>query len=313
MERRFRERKGIDMPESVTQPDSDQERDVPEQIEQDEKQRADLAKAQEPGENGEAPGVAAPKIIWTPRFLLIFASGLVLGVSADSLLASGWSSNFFAGMGLWFILAHIILFALGWLLLGIVTRSRWVRIGCIFGGVCAAFLTLNTFTQLFGVDPGSPAQSYINVATCTALLGAYVGISIEGTLLSAWDFWLFVLLAILGCAGVVLAYLLTPQASILTVENAVAAATLIAACLIWWARPSCWKKCPGPTFLFGIVPFIQLAMAPVNGSLHNFFFLQVLAPNNGGYANLNNFFFAQFILLCLLLGCIRVAKSEIRN
>jgi hypothetical protein len=301
------------MPESVTQPDSDQERERLEQTEPDEKRRAALAEAQEPAENGEAPVVATPKIIWTPRFLLIFAIGLVLGVSADSLLASGWSSNLFAGMGLWFILAHIILAALGWLMLGIVTRSRWIRVGCIFGGVCAAFLTLNAFTQLFGVDPGTPAQSYINVATCTALLGAYIGISIEGTLLSAWDFWLFVLLAILGCTGVVLTYLLTPQASILTVENAVAAATLIAACLVWWARPSCWKKCPGPAFIFGIVPVIQLSMALVNGSLHNFFFLQVIAPNNGGYANLNNFFFAQFILLCLLLGCIRITKSEIRN
>lgn len=301
------------MTESVTQPDSDQEREMPEQIEPDEETRETLARAQKAGEKAEAPVVTTPKIIWTPRFLLIFAGSLVLGVSADSLLASGWSSNLFAGMGLWFILAHIILVALGWLMLGIVTHSRWIRIGCIFGGVCAAFLTLNTFTHLFGVDPGSPAQSYINVATCTALLGAYIGISIEGTLLSAWDFWLFVLLAILGCIGVVLTYLLTPQASILTVENAIAAATLIAACLVWWARPSCWKRCPGPTFIFGIVPVIQLSMALVNGSLHNFFFLQVIAPNNGGYANLNNFFFAQFILLCLLLGCIRITKSEIRN
>jgi hypothetical protein len=211
------------------------------------------------------------------------------------------------------ILGHCILVALGWLVLGIVTRSRWVRIGCIFGGICTAFLILNVFTVIFGVDSNSPAQSYINVATCTALLGAYIGLSIEGTLLSAWDFWLFLLITVLGSAGVSLTYLLTPQASILTSENAVAAAALIAACLVWWARPSCWKKCPGPTFIFGIVPVIQLLMALVNGSLRNLFFLQVLLPRISTYANINNFFFAQFILLCLLLGCMRLTKSEIHN
>ena len=259
------------------------------------------------------PIVAEQKGIWTPRFLLVFAITLVLGVSADSLLASGWSTGLFTGDGSLLILGHCLLVILGWLVLGIVTRSRWVRIGCVFGGICTLFLITNVFFILFGGDPTSPSQAYINVATCTALLGAYIGLSIEGTLLHAWDFWLFLLITVLGSVGVVLTYLLTPQASIITIENAVAAATLIAACLVWWARPSCWKKCSGPTFIFGIVPVIQLLMALVNGSLHTFFLLQVLTPRISAYANINNFFFAQFILLCLLLGCMRLAKSEIRN
>lgn len=284
------------MTESVIQPDSNHGQAMPAQIVAD-----------------KGRSTADQKIIWTPRFLLIFAITLVLGTSTDSLLASGWSTGLITGFGSWFILGHTALALLGWLMLGVVTRSRWIRIGCIFGGICAIFLTLNVFTHIFGVDPNSPAQSYINVATCTALLGAYIGLSIEGTLLSAWDSWLFFLLPILGSIGVALAYFLTPQASIITSENAVAAAALIASCLVWWARPSCWRTCPGPTFIFGIVPAIQLSMALVNNSMRNFFFLHVLTPSISIHTNINNFFFAQFILLCLLLGCMRLTKSEIRN
>ena len=305
------------MPESVIQPDSGQEQEMPEQLDPIGEQSLTHEKeAQQVGAeegSGTMQMMPSKKIIWTPRFLLFFAITLILGVSTDSLLASGWSTGLITGDGYMFILGHIILTIAGWLILGMVTRSRWIRIGCIFGEICAAFLILNVLTNIFGVDPGAPAQSYINVASCTALLGAYIGLSIEGTLLSSWDVWLFLLVTVLSSAGVVLTYLLTPQASIITIENAVAAAVLIAACLTWWARPSCWKRCPGPTFIFGIVPVIQLFMALVNGSLHNFFFIQVLTPRTTIYTNINNFFFAQFILLCLLLGCIRLAKSEIRN
>lgn len=304
------------MPDHITQPKVNNEQETSDGTELNEEHSAIEAVrgSLNPGELFSAgPTATEKKGIWTPRFLLIFAITLVLGVSADSLLASGWSTGLITGDGSLLILGHCILVALGWLVLGIVTRSRWVRIGCIFGGICTAFLILNVFAVIFGVDPNSPAQSYINVATCTALLGAYIGLSIEGTLLSVWDFWLFLLITVLGSVGVALTYLLTPQASILTSENAVAAASLIAACFVWWARPSCWKKCPGPTFIFGIVPVIQLLMALVNGSLHNFFFLQVLQPRISAYANINNFFFAQFILLCLLLGCMRLTKSEIHN
>ncbi|HEY3991818.1 MAG TPA: hypothetical protein VGM01_02955 [Ktedonobacteraceae bacterium] len=304
------------MPDHITQQKADNEQETLNVFELNEEHSAieTVRGSLNPGGISSAgPTATENKGIWTPRFLLIFAITLVLGVSADSLLTSAWSTGLITGDGSLLILGHCILVALGWLVLGIVTRSRWVRIGCIFGGICTAFLILNVFTVIFGVDSNSPAQSYINVATCTALLGAYIGLSIEGTLLSAWDFWLFLLITVLGSAGVSLTYLLTPQASILTSENAVAAAALIAACLVWWARPSCWKKCPGPTFIFGIVPVIQLLMALVNGSLRNLFFLQVLLPRISTYANINNFFFAQFILLCLLLGCMRLTKSEIHN
>jgi hypothetical protein len=173
-------------------------------------------------------------------------------------------------------------------------------------------MTLNILAIAWGLS-SDVVQSSINVATCVALLGAYIGLSVEGTLLSAWDTWLLLLAPILGIIGVALTYFLTPQASILTVYNATATAALIACALFWWLRPSCWKKQPGPTFLFGLVPLIMLGGAVGTSSLHNFFLLQVTATPIYTYGNINNCFFAQVILLCLFLGCIRIAKSELSN
>lgn len=301
------------MPENVTQSDSNREQNIQDEAEQppvpaDQQPTSTAREEAQTGTSG-----STTQIIWTPAFLLLFALTLVLGLSADSLFAQGWSTRLFTWLGPWFILAHIGLAIGGWLALGVVTRSRWIRIGCIFGGVCSAFMSLNVFTNLSGIDPGTPVQSYINVATCMALLGAYIGLSIEDTLLSSWDTWLFFLTPVLGAIGVTLTYFLTPQASIITVENAVATATMIACCIFWWLRPSCWKTRLGPTFIFGLVPAILLAMALVNASLHNFFLLEVINPRTNPYINANNFFLAQVILLCLLLGCMRLTKSEIRN
>ena len=307
------------MPESVIRPDADHEREKQEHSEQSEPPLAERHASGEENRGGAAPeGEAqevkqssAEKIIWTPAFLLTFALTLVLGLSAESLFTQGWYNHLFSGQ--WIILAQVVLAALGWLGLGIVTHSRWIRVGCIFGGIWAIFMGLNIFTNISGIDPNAPIQSYINVATCMALLGAYIGLSIEGTLLTVWDTWLFFLVPILGAIGVALTYFLTPQASILTVDNAIAAGAMIACSLFWWARPSCWKKRPGPTFIFGLAPVILLMMALINASMHNFFLLQVTNPQTSPGANMNNFFFAQVILLCLLLGCMRIAKSEIFN
>ena len=232
----------------------------------------------------------------------------MLGLSAESLLAQGWSASLFHGE--WIILTQVILGALGWLGLGSVTRSRWIRVGSVFGGLASIFMLLNIFLHLQGLHPSAPLQSYINVATCMALLGAYIGISSKNTLLSAWDTWLFFLVPILSATGVALTYYLTPQASILTSENALATAALIASCLFWWFRPSCWKKRPGPTFLFGLVPVILLALGAANLSLHTFFLLQVTWPGTSVGGNINNFFFAQVVQLCLVLGCMRMIKGE---
>jgi hypothetical protein len=303
------------MPESVMQPGADHDHTTLENPEPSASTQQLLEeRAQEnaaPGEEPAETGTTTEKVIWTPGFLLAFSLILVVGLSVESLLTQGWENQLVDASSA--LLPHIILAAVAWLALGILTRSRWIRLGCIFGGIWAIFMGLNLFTNLQNIDFNSPIQSYINVATCMALLGAYIGISIEGTLLTNWDTWLFFLIPILSAVSVVILYFLTPQASLLTVENAIATTALIACCLIWWLRPSCWKKYPGPTFLFGLVPFIALAMAQLNASMHTFFLLQVANSHVNPLANANNFFFAQVMQLCLLLGCMRLAKSEIAH
>ncbi len=296
------------MSDSVIQPETDHNQSDERPGEPD----ASLQNAQESiASDTIQDTTSSAKIIWTPAFLLIFTLTLVLGLSAESLFTQGWYTSLFGGT--WIILTQVILATLGWLGLGSVTRSRWIRVGSIFGGLGSAFMLLNIFLNLQGLNPNAPLQSYLNVATCIALLGAYIGLSIKNTFLSAWDSWLFFLVPILGAVGVMLTYYLTSQANILTIENALAAAALIASCLFWWLRPSCWKKQPGPTFLFGLVPVILLALAPINMSLHNFFLLQVTWPSISVLSNVNNFFFAQVVQLCLLLGCMRMIQNEKRE
>lgn len=295
------------MSEQTTPAETAHEQDAPEST------AASAEETQESGRN-EATEAAQPeeKIIWTPGFFLTFVLILVLGLSAESLFTLGWQNGILASQW-WFILAHVILNGGAWLVLGIVTRSRWIRLGCIFGGLWTLFMGLNIFTNVQGLDPNAPLQSYINVAICMALLGTYLGLSIEGTLLTRWDTWLFLLVPILSACGVTLTYILTPQASILTSENALAAAALIACCLFWWLRPSCWRKWAGPTFIFGLAPLIMLIAAASNSSMHDFFLLHVTNTHINPRPETNNFFFAQVILLSLLLGCIRLIKSEKAN
>lgn len=251
------------------------------------------------------------RIIWTPRFMVGFALLLVLGLSVESALASAWNTHVITGDGLLIILGHLLPGTAAWLGLAIVARSQWTRIGAISGLICAIFLTLDAFAIYRGMNTTSLLQSYFNVAACLALFGASLGLSIEGLLETRWDHLIYFLLPALGGLGVLLTYLLTPQHSLMTVENAVATAALIAACLIWWARPTCWRLAPGPAFLFGIVPVVQMLMAQVNGSMHSYFLLQILNPTINSWINLNNFFFAEMILLALLLGCLRLIKGEI--
>ena len=303
------------MSEQVIRPDASREQDALLTSEQatasTEEDLQNQESSQEPSSIEEEKEllVSSEKIIWTPAFLLTFGLTLVLGLSAESLFAQGWASRLFAGQ--WIILAQIALATLGWLGLGVITRSPWIRVGCIFGGIWAVFMCLSTFTNVQGVAPGTPVQSYINVATCIALLGAYIGLSIEGTLLTAWDTSLFFLVPIVAAVDVTLNYFMTPQASILTVYNTLATNAIAACCLFWWLRPSCWKKHPGPTFIFGLVPVILLIAALIDTSMHDFFLLQALSPYSNPRVYTNNFFFAEVALLCVLLGCMRMAKGEL--
>src|SRR5216683_5144497 len=107
-------------------------------------------------QQGAATGNSTPtaSIIWTPRFIVIFALFLTIGLSADSLLTQGWADHFYASA--WVTLGHLVL-AFGLLVATIVvTRSWWVRLGGFFGCLWVIFRSINILISFYTLDPASP-------------------------------------------------------------------------------------------------------------------------------------------------------------
>ncbi len=218
--------------------------------------------------------------------MVIFALTLVIGLSAGSLLTQGWFDGYYVGQ--WIFQAYVIIICLCWLALTAVARLSWVRMGGIFGCIWALFMTVNIVISALYIDPGSLVSARVNAATCIALLGAYICLSIARTPFSRLDPWLFGLAPIAGSSAVA----------------------------VWWLRPTCWKTQPGPTFLFGCIPVLLLLLAiPSFGfNVSNFFLAHVvLHPVGDVPDNQANFFFSQVALLCMLLGTMRVLQGEIRE
>src|SRR5437764_6315696 len=85
--------------------------------------------------------VSHTQIIWTPRFIIIFALTLVLSLSIESLLTQGWLDGYYSG--LWVFQVHVVFVCLGWLILLVLAHSSWVRIGSIFGIIWALFIIVH--------------------------------------------------------------------------------------------------------------------------------------------------------------------------
>jgi hypothetical protein len=257
--------------------------------------------------------VSRPNIIWTPRFIVIFALTLVCGLSIESLLTQGWLNGYYTG--LWVFQVHVIFVCLGWLALLVLAHSSWVRIGSIFGIIWALFMTLHIIINSLHTDLALGVHALVNAATCIALLGSYICLSIDHAPTSRLDAWFFGLAPIVGSIAVTLIYFLTPtnERSLTTLENAIATIALVLSLLVWWIRPTSWKSQPGPTFLFGCVPFILLilALSAKEFNPSNYFLAKVLTqPIPYLLTNDSNFFFSQVALLCLFLGIMRVLKYE---
>jgi hypothetical protein len=265
----------------------------------------------------EKPQVEAntstPAIIWTPHFIVAFALTLVFGLSLASLLTQGWLNNYYTGQ--WVFQVYVILISACWLTLFVLTHSRWVRFGSIFGCIWALFITLNIILSSQHSDLASRVLAIMNAATCLALLGSYICLSIDNTPFNRLDAWFFGLAPIVGSIAVVLVYFLTPanEHSPNTLENAIATIALVLSLLVWWIRPTSWKSQPGPTFLFGCVPLILLILA-ISGpefTSSNYFLAHVLGqPIPNLLTNETDFFISQVALLCLFLGIMRVIQSE---
>jgi hypothetical protein len=257
-----------------------------------------------------------PTVIWTPFFIVIFALTLVSGLSIEGLLAQGWINSYYTGQ--WIFQTHVILISLCWLALLVFARSSWIRIGSIFGCIWSLFMTLNITITALAISTSS-VLVHINAATCIALLGTYICLSIDKTPLSRFDAWFFGFAPIFGSIAVALIYYITPAhaRSLNTLENAIATVALLLSLLVWWIRPTSWKAQPGPTFLFGSVPLLLLLLAISNTigflgfNMSNFFLPRVILYPDP-LIDEAHFFYAQVALLFILLGTMRILQHERR-
>ena len=240
--------------------------------------------------------VPAPPIIWTPRFIVIFTLALVVGLTAEGLFSEGWANRLYPGG--WILLIHAVL-ALGlWIFILVRARSWWIRIGAIFACIWGLFACLNALMEMQVLDSSPAIIAHLNAATCSALLGAYICLSLDRTPLHRWDAWFFSLALVLGSGAVALFYFLNPvdSRSLAVLEGDLSATALFLCVFVWWLRPSCWKARPGPTFLFGIAPAILLLLA----------IPRVVDRST-------NLFLTQVVFLCIILGIMRLVQCELVN
>lgn len=250
-------------------------------------------------------------IIWTPRFILLFAATLVFGLSLESLLTQGWAIRWYTGT--WVLLGHLGLVSACWFTLFRISHSSWIRLGAVFGLIFVAFVAINIVIQAILVQPSNYLLAHVNVVTFLALPGCYICLTMDRLPVGRWDAWLLGLMPVLAIVLLVPIYILRSDRSLASMENSISIVALVLSVLIWWMRPTCWKYMPGPTFLFGCVPLLLLVIDVIYVSNNSFNFFPVhltLLASAPFSSRTTVFFFSQVTLLCLLLGIIRLIKSE---
>lgn len=234
------------------------------------------------------------KIIWTPKFLVVFALVLVLGLSTESVLTEVSDTGYLPGI--WLLAGHTAILLGLWIsAVVVVCSSSWIRIGTIFGLAWTIFSVINfalAFFQ-FGLDTAMPV--YLQVMYSGSLLGAYICLSIARTELRTWDIWFYRVSIIGGLVFVLIGIFISPLPYGLpaTIANSVGPYFVILSTLIWWGRPSCWRTYPGLTFLLGASTALTFLLSLPNvasGAVH--------------------LFLLQVSYLCMILGLIRLIQSE---
>src|SRR5579859_277791 len=252
-------------------------------------------------------------VIWTPHFIILFAVTLASGLSLESLLTQGWAIRWFTGI--WIFLGHLALVSAGWIILLRVSRSRWMRLGAIFGLIFVVFVTINNTLQAILFQPSNYLLAHVNVVTFLALAGCSICFAIDRLPVGRWDAWVLGLTPVLGVVLLVPVYILHSDRSMAGLENSISVVALILGTLIWWVRPTCWRNAPCPTLLFGGVSLLLLLLDMVyigNGSF-NFFPVHVTETASATFSSRQTvFFFSQVVLLCLLLAIMRLVQSEKR-
>lgn len=235
-------------------------------------------------------------VIWTPRFIIIFAIVLVIGLSVAATLTQGWSNAYYSVGKI--LLIYTLPILLGWGVLAKQTRSSWTRLGALVGCLWTVLAGIYFWYNRTTIDPTSPLALTLYDALRCALLVCYICLSLAYTSANRWDTWFFRIAPILFCAivAVQMVHKLHSGHVIGDLEQVLSSKALYFSLFIWWLRPACWKRQPGPALLFGLVPFLQLTM--------------ILAPN---ITEIMKVFLTQASLLCMLLGILRLLQYERRR
>jgi len=246
--------------------------------------------------NMEQETQAPRPIVWTPRFIVVFFLTLVVGLSVESLLTEGWLNGTYKTE--WVLLGHTVLILACLVALIVKGRSTWIRMGAIFGCIWAVFTGVSYIAPMLGVNERSGIALEFQAAISCALLGTYICLSTHNIPFRRWDSLFFWLAPLAGGSAVAILYALarTNPHHTRVLISATITVLLWLSVVIWWLRPSCWRSQPCITFLFGLAPLLM-------------FIVPSIADDNIG----TPLFVGQVLLLCILLGVMRVVQGEIRQ
>ncbi len=235
-------------------------------------------------------------VIWTPRFIVLFFLTLAIGLSLESLLTQGWLNKVFRAE--WIHLIHMLFILTVFVMLSIKAYSIWIRLGSIFGSIWAVFTSASYSVTLLGISGRALVPLQFQAVTACALLATFICFSTHHSVFRRWDSIFFWLAPFVSGSAIAVLYALSRNDPHHTrVLLSATTTVLLYLCIsIWWLRPSCWRSQPCITFLFGIVALLLLCVPLMrNDTLGTPFFL------------------SQVLLLCILLGAMRVLQGEIRN
>lgn len=236
-----------------------------------------------------------PLILWTPGFILRFVLVLAIGLSAAGLLTEGTVNGFYPSE--WPQLLFTVIAFAAWFAVFAATGSGWIRLGAIAGIAWTGLMGLHfCISLLIPHDQTYTIMAHLTAAEDIMLLGSYLCLSISYTSFRRWDTWFFRIAPFIAAISILLLYRYASgqlQHTLRGLENSVTEVALLLCCCIWWLRPSCWKFQPGPTFILGLLPLLQLYFS---------------FPH--AYASGEPVFFTQVVLLLSTLAALRILQYE---
>jgi hypothetical protein len=231
-------------------------------------------------------------ILWTPAFILFFVALFILGTSAASLVTYIWINSQLYSVDRVGMAYSLVLLGV-WLILSVLARSGWIRLGAVFGGIWA----IGMFGHFWLNIHASGSQTVVMTQTLSnsALLASALCLSTGRMQLRRWDTILLWLLPLLFCGYLAYSYIKAPvdMRSLLFIEGKIASITVYLTIVVWWLRIGCWRDQTGPTFLLGLAPIILIALEKM-----------------GNINNESSLFIIQLFFLCLMLGAVRLLQGE---